>query len=196
MGRLVLVRHGESVGNRIRHFTTSPEAALTELGREQALSAARRVKELFNPRLVIASPYARARDTAAIIAVELGLALGINPGLHERNFGRLAGQPYEAVRKDPAFDPSRPWQWRPPGGESQEDVVRRVGPVFDRLARAYERDEIVVVSHGGVMHALWVHITGSWDDATVPPNCGIVRVDYQSGRYSAPVVIAASPNGQ
>jgi broad specificity phosphatase PhoE len=190
MGKLVLVRHGESVGNRIRRFTTTSEAPMTELGREQALSAARRVKERFHPVLVIASSYARARETGAIIAAELGVALEINSGLHEQNLGSFAGQPYRAVLEDPAYDPNRSWSWRPPGGESQEDVLRRVGPVFDRIARAHESDEIVIVSHGGVMRALWAHITGSWDGAYVPHNCAIVLVEYEFGRYTAPAVVA------
>ena len=41
MGKLILVRHGESVGNRERIFTTTPvELALTDIGREQARQAA------------------------------------------------------------------------------------------------------------------------------------------------------------
>jgi len=34
-----MVRHGESEGNRERRFTTTPDAPLTDLGREQAAQA-------------------------------------------------------------------------------------------------------------------------------------------------------------
>ena len=40
MGKLILVRHGESEGNALRRFTDSPEVNITELGRRQALEAA------------------------------------------------------------------------------------------------------------------------------------------------------------
>jgi len=34
MGKLIMVRHGESEGNRDRRFTISPEVPLTDLGRQ------------------------------------------------------------------------------------------------------------------------------------------------------------------
>src|SRR5581483_1619051 len=96
MGKLILVRHGESEGNRIRHFTTSPEAPITELGRRQAREAAERIKAMFRPSLVIASPYYRARETARIIADHLGLAVEIEQAFREQSLGQLAGKPYDA----------------------------------------------------------------------------------------------------
>ncbi|MGO9056864.1 MAG: histidine phosphatase family protein, partial [Candidatus Binataceae bacterium] len=92
MGRLVLVRHGESEGNVTRIFTTSPMTlALTALGRKQAREAAAVIAGISNPRIVITSPYVRARDTGAIIAKELNLSLEIREGLHERETGEFAG---------------------------------------------------------------------------------------------------------
>jgi len=40
MGRLLLIRHGESEGNRDRVFTRSPEVPLTDVGRAQVRHAA------------------------------------------------------------------------------------------------------------------------------------------------------------
>jgi probable phosphoglycerate mutase len=188
---LILVRHGESAGNRDRIFTTTPAALpLTESGRLQATEAAVRIGTRFRPKLVIASPYLRARDTAEIIAAGLELPVVIEHSLHERDMGRLRGQPYDAVLRDPAYDPSRHWLWTPPGGESFEDVKRRTSPILDRLARVHQGDEVVVVSHGGVMMALWAHVTGSWEGAAVPPNCGIIVIEHAGGRYNRPRVLA------
>jgi broad specificity phosphatase PhoE len=186
MGKLIMVRHGESEGNAVRRFTSSPDAAITELGRRQALEAGCRIKQLFKPRLVIASPYFRARETARIIAEQLSLPIEIEREFREQSLGRLAGLSYDVVREDPGFDPARSWQWRPPGGESHEDVRQRTAPVLDRIARQYASDEVVVVSHGGVMRALWAHVTGRWDDAHVPANCGIVLIEHDAGRYLPP----------
>jgi broad specificity phosphatase PhoE len=47
----------------------------------------------------------------------------------------------------------------------------------------------VIVSHGGVMRAVWAHVTGKWEDAHVPPNCGIVVIEHRNGRYGHPVVL-------
>jgi broad specificity phosphatase PhoE len=190
MGKLILVRHGESVGNRAQIFTTTPhELALTELGYEQARRAGDFIAKAFRTEVVVSSPYIRARETARIIAEVLKLPVDVEPNLHERDVGNLKGQPYQSVFETPGYDPQRPWKWEPPGGESYDDVKARVGPILDRLAAAHPSRDVVVVSHGGVMMALWAHITGAWDKAHVPPNCGIVVVEHHSMGYLAPQVI-------
>jgi len=195
MGKLILVRHGESTGNRERIFTMTPvELPLTDLGREQAREAGATLRRLFRPERVITSPYVRANDTGKIIASILGLPVEIEGRLHERDVGSFKGRPYESMMEDPAYDPMRPWLWCPPEGESFEDVKGRCGPVLDRLAKTHVDREIVVVSHGGVMMALWAHVTGSWEKAHVPPNCGIVVVEHQFPRYHPPVVIGDIPS--
>lgn len=189
MGKLIMVRHGESEGNAIRRFTTSGEAKITERGRAQAREAAHRIKRRFQPSLVIASTFARARETGLIIAAELGIPIEYEAEFREQSLGALAGQPYESVASDPTFDPKRPWAWRAPGGESHEDVLRRVAPVLDRVVLRHPEDEIVIVSHGGVMRSVWAHVTGGWENAFVPPNCGIVLIEHYAGRYRDPEVV-------
>ena len=189
MGKLIMVRHGESEGNAIRHFTTSGEAKITELGRRQALEAAKKIKLQFMPIRVIASTFARARETGLIIAAELAIPIEYEAEFREMSLGDLAGKPYDTIASDPTFDPKRSWTWRAPNGESHEDVLRRVAPVLDRVAGNYPDDEIVIVSHGGVMRAVWAHVTGKWENAHVPPNCGIVAIEHRGGRYREPVVV-------
>ncbi len=189
MGKLILVRHGESEGNALRRFTDSPEVNITELGRRQAHEAAQRIKAAYRARLVVASPYRRAHETARIIAAELALEVELAYDFREQSLGALAGQPYDVVRDDPNFDPARSWLWRPQGGESQADVLVRSGPLLDKYANLFASDEIVIVSHGGVMRALWAHVTGKWDNAHLPINCGIVVIEHRSGRYGLPEII-------
>ena len=190
MGKLILVRHGESVGNRAQIFTTTPhELALTELGYEQAQRAGHIIADKFKTELVVSSPYVRAHETARVIAEILKLPLEIEHNLHERDVGSLKGQPYESVFATPGYDPKRPWLWQPPDGESHEDVKARVGPILDRLAKAHPSRDVVVVSHGGVMMALWAHVTGVWDNAHVPPNCGIILIEHHSKGYLTPKII-------
>jgi probable phosphoglycerate mutase len=190
VGKLVLVRHGESEGNVVRIFTTTPMTlALTELGRQQSREAAAVIASIAHPIIVIASPYVRARDTGLIIADTLQLPFEIRDGLHEREAGEFAGRSYDDIADAEGFDPLRPWAWIPAGGESYEHVRNRIGPILDELVARFPDDDIVVVSHGGVMAAMWAHMTGRWDDAPVPPNCGIVLAEHHRGRYFEPRVI-------
>lgn len=197
MGKLIMVRHGESEGNAIRRFTTSGEAKITELGRRQALEAALKIKQMFLPSLVIASTFARARETGLIIAAELAIPIEYEAEFREMSLGEFAGKPYESIANDPTFDPKRSWLWRAPGGESHEDVLKRVAPVLDRVAAKYSNDEIVIVSHGGVMRSVWAHVTGKWENAHVPPNCGIVVIEHSGGHYREPEVVnGEAPAGE
>lgn len=190
MSKLILVRHGESSGNRDRIYAISPhDLPLTELGYRQAQQAAHRIAELFHPQLVVTSVYKRASETARIIAGALGQPLQFEPNLHEREFGAHRGRAYDSFLTEPDYDPQRPWAWKPQGGESYEDVQARVSPILDRLAVAHPSKDVVVVSHGGVMASLWAHVTGTWEDVYVPPNCGIVLIEHTPEGYSQPRVI-------
>jgi broad specificity phosphatase PhoE len=199
-GRLIMVRHGESEGNRERRFTISSEVPLTELGRQQALQVAQRIAGLFRPEIIISSPFRRARQTSEIIAAALGLEIETVPELHERDLGCLKGHSYDDLRslvlKDPSYDPARGWSWRPGGGESYEDVRRRVAVAVEKLLARYPRNQIVIVSHGGVMLAVWAHIIGQWHGAHLPPNCGIVLIEHDGHRMQAPRIVAGSEEGE
>ena len=100
--RLLLVRHGESEGNRDRTFTQNPDVPLTPFGREQARAAAHRVAKGYRPSRIVASPFTRARQTAEIIAAVLGLSVDLDAAFREQSFGIFAGQPYEALLSDAA----------------------------------------------------------------------------------------------
>jgi len=185
VGRLILVRHAESEGNRDRRFTTSPAVPLTARGREQAKEVAERIGRQYRPKLVITSPYARARETAEIIADALGLDLHVEDGLREQSYGRLAGKPYDVVFEIPGYDPARVWEWEPPGGESLVAVQKRVLPVFCEIGRRYPEGDVVVVSHGGVMMAVRAAIEGRWEGLVAPPNTGIYVIEHEMGRFKS-----------
>ncbi|MFQ5668827.1 MAG: histidine phosphatase family protein, partial [Candidatus Binatia bacterium] len=180
-GRLILVRHGESEGNRDRTFTRDPAVALTPLGRKQARAAGLRIAARCDPSQIVASPFARARQTAAIIAEVLRLMVELEPALREQSFGTFAGRPYDALLKDATYRDGPHWQRRPPGGESLADVYARVTPVFKRLVEQGAGRDVVVVTHGGVMLALCAYVVGSWDGIAVAPNGGVVVIEHERG---------------
>lgn len=186
MGRIILVRHGESEGNATRTFTHSSTVPLTPRGREQALEAARRIQQHFQPRRLISSPFTRAYQTAAIIGRHLGLEVTVEEEFREQSLGLLAGKSYDVVLQDPTFDRRHPWKWRPPQGESLDDVRERVAPVFDRLARSARGEEVVLVSHAGVMQSICAHLTETWTDAPIPGNAEILVVELNGEWYSEP----------
>src|SRR5512139_3881148 len=117
-GRFILVRHGESEGNRDRTFTQSPEVPLTATGRAQARATADCIGCRYRPTRIVASPFARAWQTAEIIGDVLRLGVQPEAELREQSFGVFAGRPYEVMLSDAAYHEGPRWRWRPPGGES------------------------------------------------------------------------------
>jgi broad specificity phosphatase PhoE len=194
-GRIVLVRHGETEANRARRFAEE-DVCLTDLGRTQALEVAKRLQNEFRPDHLVSSQFLRARQTSEIIAAVLGLPMEAVPGIHELDFGSLKGQPYEELDRlrssDGSRDPdaperSNPWIWRPPGGESAEDVRRRAVEAIEALRLRYPDREVVVVCHGIVIQAVCAHLTGEWSEGSVPPNCGVVTVAHGPEGWETPI---------
>jgi broad specificity phosphatase PhoE len=167
MARLILIRHGESVANAQRRFTYGPFEPLTSRGRAEALAIAALMRARFDPVALYASPFVRALETAQQVGRVLGLLPQAVEELREQDFGALRGHPYADYGMDPAAQGIGRWSHRPPGGETLEEVARRAGAALHSIARAHLGEEVVVVSHGGVMAALRGFAVGSFEDTPV-----------------------------
>lgn len=194
MSRLILVRHGQSAGNRDRHFAPEPHSLpLTDLGYRQAHAVAQRIARLYQPELVVSSPFVRAHETARVIAGDLVLPLVLEPQLVEREVGVHRGQPYGSLDSAPGYSLQQHFTWRPQAGESFEDVKARVGPVLERLAAQHPQRDVIIVSHGGVMLALTAYVRGHWSATSVAPNCGVIVIEHGPSGFAAPQPLEEEP---
>lgn len=153
MSVLLLVRHGESewnVAGRVQG--QSPDAgALTARGVDQAARTAAALARR-GAAAIFSSDLPRARQTADVIAANLGLPVRVDPRLREQNLGRLEG----LRLADPIGDGlvrdmidrlwREPWQ-RPDGGESVSDVYVRIRGTLDEYAK--QDRVLILVAHGG-----------------------------------------------
>jgi broad specificity phosphatase PhoE len=164
MKRLLLARHGQSVSNAVRRFQGAQDVALSPLGVRQAEAlrvalGRRRIAHVY------ASPLERARRTAEIVVAGLGLPLTVVDDLRELSLGQWEGCTVEESRTRPG-DPYAQWvrdpvQCLPPGGEPLADVQARVVRAVAQIATAHPNGEdVLVVSHGGVISALLAHWLG------------------------------------
>lgn len=135
---LILVRHGQTAVNAEGRLQGRMDPALTDVGRVQASALAPVVA---GAARVVSSPARRARDTAAM----LGLPVEVDERWVEIDYGVLDGMAFADV-------PAETWQrwrtdstWAPEGGESLDDVGRRVAAACEGLLAADE--DVVVVSH-------------------------------------------------
>jgi 2,3-bisphosphoglycerate-dependent phosphoglycerate mutase len=156
---IVLLRHGESVGNAEARWQGQSDFPLTDTGRAQARALAERwktEKEHFN--LIVCSPLSRARETAEIVAAELDSPIETDPLWMERNNGEFSGLTAgEATERFPRPDFINPYD--PVGGKGEGDweLFLRGGQGLHNLLRR-PAGHYLVVSHGGllnqVMHAV------------------------------------------
>lgn len=164
MRRLLLARHGQSLSNAVRRFQGAQDVALSPLGIRQAealgLAVGRRPIAH-----VYASPLERARRTAEIALTGLDLPITMIDDLRELSLGEWEGCTVEEIRTRPG-DPYAQWvrdpvQCLPPGGEPLADVQARVVQAAERIAAAHPNgDDVLIVSHGGVISALLAHWLG------------------------------------
>jgi broad specificity phosphatase PhoE len=185
MARLILIRHGESVANAEGRFTRGPHEPLSRRGREEALARARQIRARFDPVALYASPFVRALETARLVGGVLGLEPVVVDALREQEFGRLRGEPYATLRIERRADR---WRFRPPDGETLEEVLQRAGPALDAIAERHRGAEVVLVSHGGVMAALaaWGHGAAPAGDPVIHANASGFVLRRRGAGYEGP----------
>lgn len=171
--RLVLVRHGESVGNIAAAHADATDAdvvgietrdadtPLSPTGVEQAQAFGTWLGELpadETPEAVWCSPYVRARHTAELALQEAGLSLPtvVDERLRDRELGILDRLTWRGVeRRLPDEAVRRRHQgklyYRPPGGESWSDVALRVRSVLRDIVEAEPDRRVLVVCHDAVI---------------------------------------------
>lgn len=170
MSTLLMVRHAESTANAEFRYNRSDDEPLTELGWRQARAAGYRLAERYRPAHLYCSHMCRARLTADAIAAEVGLPVVEIAGIEERHFGELRGKPWAVYREMTAsLKIEELWHHRAPGGESLVDVALRAAPVLTELADRHPGEQVIVVSHGGVMAALRAWIAGTRAASLAPP---------------------------
>ncbi|MFT6762467.1 MAG: broad specificity phosphatase PhoE [Candidatus Aldehydirespiratoraceae bacterium] len=175
--RLLMVRHGESTWNAVRRWQGQADPPLSERGETQARRAAVAAPDHASFDLVITSSLQRARLTGELIAQALGVAIApAISGLSERAAGEWEGLTRSEI--EAAYPGYLEAGDRPPGYETDESIVQRAGASLKSLITEYSGRTVLVVSHGGIIHALerahsgddaWQrldNLTGRWFEAT------------------------------
>ncbi|MGW2293587.1 bifunctional RNase H/acid phosphatase [Streptomyces violaceorubidus] len=149
----VLLRHGETPLTPQKRFSGSggSDPSLSAIGREQAEKVAESLARRGTIEAVVASPLARTRETAGIVAARLGLEVTVEEGLRETDFGAWEGLTFGEVRDRYPADLDA-WLASPDaeptgGGESFAATGTRIAATRDRLVAAYAGRTVLLVSH-------------------------------------------------
>ena len=204
--RILLVRHGESLGNidKTVHARLPDHAIpLSEKGQEQAREAGRFLSEFYgnlpHPPTSIriwTSPYERTRQTAQAILGKMGshpVDIREHINLCEQQFGLFDGVPegelptrfpHEHAHYAKCEQHEGRFWARMPLGESRFDVAIRIHEAFGTFHRDADRhgiNDIIVICHGVSLRAFvmqWLNLTPEWFDAEPNPgNCSIRLIE-------------------
>lgn len=156
------IRHGETDWNREGRYQGSKDIPLNDTGRGQAERNGKLLRQLLdrgNRRADefdwYVSPLTRTRDTMARVrkAFDTAPEATIDQRLIEISFGIYEGRLHAelatgampiAGERDASF-----WYFRPPEGESYDDLATRITDFGRQLPR-----RAIIVSHGGVLRVL------------------------------------------
>ncbi|WP_183096167.1 histidine phosphatase family protein [Nocardioides stalactiti] len=161
---LVLLRHGvtpHTSGRRFSGGLGGDNPGLSDEGREQVRASATWLAGL-GDRLdaVVCSPVRRTRESAEIVAAELGLPLEEEPGFAEMEFGAWDGLTFLEVAEQHK-ESFEAWlgdlDAPPPGGESFRVVEERVLAALGRVLEQHPGRTVVVVSHVTPIKTLVAH---------------------------------------
>ncbi len=153
--RLVLVRHGQSVWNLERRLQgQTMDVPLTDLGREQARTAARIVADLVpSGTPVWSSDQLRAVQTSEPIGNAVDVLVRPTPLLREQALGELEGRRVDELTEQPVPEGVDISEVCWGGGESVQQVHARCLVLLDELARLGS-DDVVLVGHGDSLRVL------------------------------------------
>jgi broad specificity phosphatase PhoE len=190
--QIVVVRHGETVGQSSIRYYGATDIALSGLGADQVATAARAIGEQrFD--LVVASPLQRAWQSARIVVP--GEPIQLEPGFREIDFGHWEGLTKEEIE---ATDPSGYAQWQRegiefdfPGGETRVGFRARVNAGLDRLLTEPVRS-MLIVAHKGIVRTVAERLCDAKLSVGQPELGGYVELTRDPSNYEAPWRIARS----
>jgi probable phosphoglycerate mutase len=162
---LLLARHGESEWNAAGRWQGHADPSLSARGRRQAAMA---VDRLGVVDAIVSSTLQRALQTALIISEGLGVGpVVLETDLMERDAGEWQGLTRAEIEEQwPGYLASHR---RPPSYELDEPLTKRVMAALARVCDDVPGDDILVLTHGGVINALERRMGLEWQRV---PNLG------------------------
>lgn len=163
MGRIYLVRHGQTAWNRARIFRGRRDVRLNEHGRREADCAAQALRDVPFARLY-SSPLSRARETAEIIARGRDVPITTDEAFTDLDYGEWTEYwDIEARRRFKEL--YRLWEESPhmvrfPGGESLDEARIRAAGRLHQISKAHAQETIGLVSHRVILKLLLCEAKG------------------------------------
>lgn len=141
--RLLLVRHGQSVGNVKQILQGQDNGQLTDMGRDQARQVAEQLRD--EPiDAFLSSDLTRAVETCRIIATPHGKDITTTPLLRERDWGDFTGESIPDLK-------DKVW---PDNVETIEHMKARARAFLQLVRTQHAGQTVLAVGHGIINKAI------------------------------------------
>jgi broad specificity phosphatase PhoE len=200
MTKFYIVRHGETDWNKQKKAQGHTDIPLNETGEVQAKDVAKLLKDIkFD--LAFSSDLLRAKRTAEIIALEHNLAVQTTEALREKGLGTLEGKSTNVFRAELELLKALSHEERikhrfNDESEIEEEFISRIFTFLRETAIAYPEKNILVGTHGGVLHMLLVHLgvmTYNESDMTKIHNAAYIKVESDGVEFFVKEQVGIEP---
>ena len=185
---LLIVRHGESLGNRDERFLGHTDLGLSDLGHRQAAALAKALEDR-HIDAVYSSDLCRARQTVTPAAESHGLTVIPTETLREIYAGDWENQLFDDLF---VYWPEERMLWKndigracPPNGESVAALYERAAAAFDAIAEREAGHTVLIGTHATPVRAMTARLLGlgglGMADVSWAPNASITTVVYEDG---------------
>ncbi|MFH1650045.1 MAG: histidine phosphatase family protein [Candidatus Woesearchaeota archaeon] len=189
--QIYLLRHAETDYTKVSRIQGTSDVPLNAEGSIMAAKVGSHAKNLGVTHIYSAT-LKRARQTAEIVNRELGLEIDYDSRLNERDYGGWTHKLWSDVLKENP-NLNRVWAqegtaFKPPKGESIDDVVSRTLNFFEELIKHHgQNDRILIVSHGGPLKIILGYAKGLFKGDYYKQNllntCELIKIAY-AGAFS------------
>lgn len=183
MGRMLIVRHGETPWNAQGRLQGHADIDLSEKGRRQAGEVAQRLADT-HIDVAYSSDLARAWNTAQIALGQRNVPLRSTEGLRERYYGVFEGLTVEEREdlfpEEFAASLVKDLDFAPEGGESARRTLDRMSTVIGEIKERHLNETVLVVGHGGSLRSAIIALMELPPEATwrfIMANCGLTVID-------------------
>ena len=153
--RLWLVRHGQTPWNASGRCIGRTDLHLNQFGRE-TVKVLKEYIDIEACDAIYCSPSNRAIETAQILTHGHSQSVIISKALREIDFGSWEGETWQNINKNHEMEwntwKQDPVHSAPYGGESLEDVARRMAQLYRVFQESHAGQTILVVGHGGCLN--------------------------------------------
>ncbi len=159
---IFLMRHGDSRIDNTRRFIGQHDSPLNAKGKVQAEWWSRKLARISFTH-IHCSDLIRTRQTAGIIAPKGLDTMTCHSQLNEISLGQWEGIPFSVIQKQHPeqfkLRGNNIASYRPPNGESFEDLATRVLPVFHQITNTTSHRSLIV-GHAGVNRTILCYLLG------------------------------------